>query len=287
MCYAMGVKMNKKIKQIVNNIIITIVLVIGAVYTLIPFITILITSFRTTKDSIRGPFTWPKEWSIVQNYIKAWNMGNFNTYLLNSVYMMIFAIIGTLLIATLAGYSFAKFKYPGKTVLYYLLLIGMMIPFQTVMLPLYFVLKSMGLLNSLTGVAILSIATGEGFAIMMMRSFFISIPDSMLEAARIDGCSEIKVLMKVVLPNTFPAWTSLIVIVAMGSWNNLLAPMIYIFNQEKYPIPYALYAFQSSHTTDYELLAAGMMISIVPIIIVYIMFQSSFQSGITTGAVKG
>lgn len=279
--------MNKKIKRMVNNIIITFVLLTGTIYTLMPFITILLTSFRTTKDSIRGPFTWPKEWSIVQNYIKAWNIGNFNTYLLNSVYMMIFAVLGTLLVATLAGYSFAKFKYPGKNGLYYLLLIGMMIPFQTIMLPLYFVLKAMGLLNSLTGVAILSVATGQGFAIMMMRSFFVSIPDSMLEAARIDGCSEIKVLMKVVLPNTFPAWTSLIVIVAMGSWNNLLAPMIYIFNQNKYPIPYALYAFQSSHTTDYELLAAGMMISIVPIIIIYIMFQSSFQSGITTGAVKG
>jgi raffinose/stachyose/melibiose transport system permease protein len=121
----------------------------------------------------------------------------------------------------------------------------------------------------------------------MMRSFFVSIPDSMLEAARIDGSSEMRILIQIVFPNTFPAWTSLIVFVAMGSWNNLLAPMIYIFKQEKYPIPYALYAFQSSHTTDYELLAAGMIISIIPVIIVYILFQKSFQSGITTGAVKG
>ena len=170
--------------------------------------------------------------------------------------------------------------------MYYILLIGMMIPFQTIMLPLYFTLKSMGMLNSLTGISLLMIGTGEGFAIMMMRSFFISIPDSMIEAARLDGCSELKVLMKVILPNTFPAWTSLIVITAMGAWNNLLAPMMYIFEQNKYPIPYALYAFQSAHTTDYQLLAAGMMISMVPIVIVYVAFQSSFQNGLMAGAVN-
>ena len=122
---------------------------------------------------------------------------------------------------------------------------------------------------------------------MMMRSFFLSIPDSMIEAARLDGCSEMKVLTRIVLPNTFPAWSSLVVITAMGSWNNLLAPMIYIFDQNKYPIPYALYAFQSAHTTDYQLLAAGMMISILPLIIVYVCFQKNFQNGIMAGAVKG
>lgn len=280
-------KGSKKRNRIIVKIITYIVLIGALIYTLIPFLTILITSFRTAKDAIRGPFTWPDDWSIISNYAEAWQIGKFSKYLLNSLYMMVFTVIGTLLVATLAGYSFAKFKYPGKNTLYYLLLIGMMIPFQTIMLPLYFVLKSMGMLNSLTGISLLMIGTGEGFAIMMMRSFFVSIPDSMIEAARLDGCTEIQVLLRVVLPNTFPAWTSLIVITAMGSWNNLLAPMIYIFNQEKYPIPYALYAFQSAHTTDYQLLAAGMMISIIPIVIVYILFQSSFQNGLMAGAVKG
>lgn len=278
---------SKKRNRMIVKTVTYLVLTAALIYTLIPFATILITSFRTAKDAVRGPFTWPDEWSIITNYAEAWEIGKFSKYLLNSLYMMVFTVIGTLFVATLAGYSFAKFKYPGKNVLYYLLLIGMMIPFQTIMLPLYFVLKSMGMLNSLSGISLLMIGTGEGFAIMMMRSFFVSIPDSMIEAARLDGCSEVQVLVKVVLPNTFPAWTSLIVITAMGSWNNLLAPMIYIFNQEKYPIPYALYAFQSAHTTDYQLLAAGMMISIIPIVIVYVLFQSSFQNGLMAGAVKG
>lgn len=273
--------------RVVLKIVTYTVLIIALVYTMIPFLTILLTSFRTAKDAVRGPFTWPRQWDIINNYMEAWKIGKFSHYLANSLYMMVFTVAGTLAVATLAGYSFAKFRYPGRNFFYYILLIGMMIPFQTIMLPLYFTLKSMGLLNTLSGIALLSIGTGEGFAIMMMRSFFVSIPDSMLEAARLDGCSEVKVLTRVVLPNTYPAWSSLVVITAMGSWNNLLAPMIYIFKQEKYPIPYALYAFQSAHTTDYQLLAAGMMISIIPIIIVYVIFQRSFQNGIMAGAVKG
>ena len=274
-------------KQLLGKALMYIVLILGAIYTLIPFATIIITSFRTTKDSVRGPFTWPHEWQIVENYISAWEMGHFDRYLLNSIFMMVITVIGTLFVATLAGYSFAKFRYPGKNVLYYTLLLSMMIPFQTIMLPLYFILRASKLLNTLTGVAILGIATGLGFAIMMMRSFFISLPDSLLEAARLDGCSELGVLLRIVMPNTFPAWASLIVFVAMASWNNLLAPMIYIFNEEKYPIPYALYAFQSAHTTSYELLSAGMMISILPIILIYILFQKNFQANLMAGAVKG
>lgn len=280
-------KGNYREYKLLGKIITYLLLVFGTVYTLIPFLTIVITSFRTPQDSVRGPFTWPREWEIIENYFAAWKMGKFELYLFNSLYMMVLTVIGTLLVATLAGYSFAKFRYPGKNLIYYILLLSMMIPFQTIMLPLYFILKNIGLLNSLNGIILLSTATGLGFAVMMMRSFFISLPDSLLEAARLDGCNELGVLFRIVMPNTFPAWSSLIVFVAMGSWNNLLAPMIYIFTEEKYPIPYALYTFQSSHSTTYELLSAAMMISIIPLVIIYIIFQKNFQSNLMAGAVKG
>ncbi|HZG86018.1 carbohydrate ABC transporter permease [Paenibacillus sp.] len=270
-----------------NGILVHIFLIAAALYTLVPFATILITSFRTRADSLNGPFTWPKEWNIVSNYVQAWSMGNFGSYLFNSLYLVVVTVAGTLFVSTLAGYSFAKFRYPGRNVIFYLLLITMMIPFQTVMLPLYFLLKSLGLLNSLTGVAVVSIAMGIGFAVMLMRSFFVSLPDSMLEAARIDGCGELSLLMRIVLPNTYPAWSSLIIFEALGAWNNLLAPMVYIFEESKYPIPYALYAFQGPYLTDYELMAAAMMISILPIVVVYLIFAKNFQTDILSGSVKG
>ena len=186
---------SKKRNALTLKILTYAVLIAVLIYTIVPFATVILTSARSAKDAVRGPFTWPEEWSVIENYIEAWKIGNFSKYLLNSFYMIVLTVFGTLIVATLAGYSFAKFRYPGRNVMYYILLIGMMIPFQTIMLPLYFTLKSMGMLNSLTGISLLMIGTGEGFAIMMMRSFFISIPDSMIEAARLDGWSELKVLM--------------------------------------------------------------------------------------------
>lgn len=274
-------------KRYFGKIVLYAFLIVMVIYTLIPFFTIILTSFRTTKDSVRGPFTLPQEWDFIGNYAEAWEMGNFSTYLFNSIYMMIFTVALTLVVATLAGYSFAKFKYPGKNVLYYILIFSMMIPFQTIMLPEYFVLRKLGLLNSLTGVAIVMTATGIGFAVMMMRSFFVGIPDSMIEAARIDGCGELKILTSIILPNTYPAWSSLIIFVALGAWNNLLAPMIYIVAEEKYPIPYAMYAFQDSHGTSYGLMSAAMMISVLPIAILYLCFAKRFQANIMAGSVKG
>jgi len=283
----MKTERSSKNSKTIFKILIYIFLVIAAVYTLTPFFTILLTSFRSSKDVYRGPFTWPHEWSIVANYKKAWEMAKFGNYFFNSVYMAVLAVIGTLLVATLAGYSFAKLRYPGKKFLYYLLLVSMMIPFQTIMIPNYFVLRSINLLDTRTGISILSIATGIGFAVMMMRSFFISFPDSILESARLDGCSELQILARIVLPNTFPAWSSLIIFVAWTSWNNLLAPMMYIFKEAKYPIPYGLYAFSDAHSTTYELLAAAMVISILPLAIVYILFSRYFQTNIFLGSVKG
>jgi raffinose/stachyose/melibiose transport system permease protein len=187
----------------------------------------------------------------------------------------------------MAGYSFAKLHYPGRDICFYTLLISMMIPFQSSMLPLYFILMNLKMLNSLNGVALVQIAGSMGFNVMMMRSFFVSIPESMIEAARLDGCTEPKILLHVILPNTFPAWASLIVFVTLGSWNNLLGPMLFIFNENKYPIPYALYAFQASFFTRYDLMSAAMLISIIPIFIVYIIFQRNFTTNLLGGAVKG
>jgi len=276
-----------KLKKYIGRTLLYLVLILAAVYTLAPFITIIMTSLRTQRDVLRGPFSPPTDWAIVENYVQAWTIGRFDQYFLNSIVMLVITVAGTLLVCTLASYSFAKFRYPGRKALYYTLLLGMMIPFQTVMLPLYFVLKAFGMLNSVPGIGFLGVATGLGFGIMMMRSFFVSLPDTLLEAARLDGCNELRVLTRVVLPNTFPAWSSLTVFTAMGSWNNLLAPMLYIFDEAKYPIPYALYAFRGSHSTDYALLSAAMVISIVPIIIIYLIFQSKFQTNLMAGAIKG
>ena len=126
---------SKSRNKLILKIVTYTVLIIALVYTLIPFLTIILTSFRTAKDAVRGPFTWPRQWDIINNYMEAWKIGKFSHYLLNSLYMMVFTVIGTLAVATLAGYSFAKFRYPGRNLIYYILLIGMMIPFSVLRSP--------------------------------------------------------------------------------------------------------------------------------------------------------
>lgn len=281
--------MNRKTKQSAgnpsSNVFVHIFLIVTAIITMVPLFTIVITSIRTEKDAVLGPFSIPHEFSLFGNYIEAWTIGNFQQYIFNSVYLVVFSVAGTLIVSTLAGYSFAKFKYPGRNFLYFFILFGLMIPFQTIMLPLYFLLKSLGLLNSLTGIALISF--GNAFAIMLMRSFFISLPDSMIEASRIDGCGELRILISIILPNTFPAWASLIVFIALGAWNNLLPPMLFLFDQTKYPVPYAMFAFSDAHTTKYTLLAAAMVISILPILILYLIFNKNFQLDLLAGSEKG
>lgn len=268
-------------------LVVYVLLIAFVVYTLIPFLTIVLTSLRSKRDVLRGPFSLPAEWSAIRNYSRAWGAGRFDQYLLNSMYLLMVNVVGSLVVCTLAGYSFAKFRFPGCNIMYYGFLLSMIVPFQTIMLPVYFVLKALRLINTLTGVAVLGIATGLGFGTMMMRSFFVSFPTTLVESARIDGCNEAGILVHIVLPNTFPAWSSLVVFSAMASWNNLLAPMLYIFKEAKYPIPYALYAFRGNHSTEYELLAAAMLISITPLLVIYLVFQSRFQSNLLAGAIKG
>jgi raffinose/stachyose/melibiose transport system permease protein len=278
---------SKKISEFSVSVFIHLVLSIMVIVTLVPFVTIIITAMRAETDLVRGPFSFPRDFKVVENFVEAWQVGRFGLYLNNSFYLMVVTIVGTLFVSTFAGYSFARLDYPGRNVLYYVILVSMMLPFQAVMLPMYFVLKNIKLLNSLNGVALIQITGGLGFSIMMMRSFFISMPLSMIEAARLDGCTETQILFKTILPNTFPAWSSLVVFNALWSWNNLLGPMIFLFSESKYPVPYALYAFQSSFSTRYDLLSAGMLISIVPLFVIYVIFQRKFTTNLLGGAIKG
>jgi raffinose/stachyose/melibiose transport system permease protein len=270
----------------VSRVLVNLVLIGAAVYALIPFLTIIVTSLRPEADLSRGPFTVPSELTIVQNYKRAWVDGRFSLYLKNSLLILVPSVLGNLAVVTFAGYSFAKLKYPGKKLLFAALMLSMMVPFQSVMIPLYLSMARLQLLNKLLGIILLQVGN-VGFGVFMMRSFYVSIPNELLEAARLDGCGEVRTLLFVVFPVTFPAWSSLIVFNSFWSWNNLLAPMLFLYRETLFPVPYALYAFQSKFSTDYSLLSAAMLISLLPLVILYLFFQRSFQSGLLGGSIKG
>lgn len=218
------------------RVVLSLVLAAVAAYALIPFLTIIITSIRTEPDLARGPFTLPREITVLENYKRAWVDGRFSVYLKNSLFILVPSVLGNLAIVTFAGYSFAKMRYPGRKLFFGLLMLSMMVPFQSIMIPLYLIMARLQLLNKLAGIILLQIGN-VGFGVFMMRSFYVTIPNDLLEAARLDGCGEIKALLSVVFPLTFPAWSSLIVFNSLWSWNNLLAPMLFLYRETLFPFP--------------------------------------------------
>ncbi|MFJ5762497.1 carbohydrate ABC transporter permease [Neobacillus sp. NPDC093182] len=189
--------------------------------------------------------------------------------------------------ATLAGYSFGKLKFPGKNALFYLFLLGLMVPIQAMIIPLYYNIQGMGLINTFWAMIIPNFGLSMPFAIFMMRAFFKDLQDELMDSAKIDGCNEFQTFFRVYLPLMVPAITSLFVFEFMWAWNDFLLPLLFVYDDAYRTLPLGLMYFFGEYTADQSLIAAGVSISIVPIIVVYIIFQRKFIEGITAGSVKG
>lgn len=271
----------------VTKVLLYSILIIVALYTLIPLVTMGMTASRTIQDVLRGPFTIPSEFRLFENLKKAWTVGRFSVYMKNSIIMTVPTVLIVVSLATFAGYAFAKISFRGRFALFYLILAGMMIPFQAVMIPLYFLLNDLHLLGTYWSVILTIGSFGLPFGIFMMRAFFMTLPIELVEAAKIDGCSEIKAFWYVMMPLAFPAWVSLIIFQSMWTWNNFLIPFLFIHKNSMRPLPLGLMFFQAEYTTNYSLISAGVLITILPLIILFIILQRRFIEGISMGAVKG
>lgn len=270
-----------------SKIILYVVLVVMAIYTLIPISVAILTSFRTATDLVNGPFTWPREFRIVGNFVEAWQTARFARYFWNSVVITAPTVAAVLFFGTLAGYSLAKIPFRGRNAIFYAIILTMMIPFQAVMIPQYLLMVRFGVLNTRLAV-ILAIGTGgAAFGTFMMRSFFMTLSDELVESAKLDGCGEMTTFLHIMLPLAMPAWVSLIIFQTMWSWNNLLIPLLYVYKEGLKPIPLGLIFFSDRFTTDYTLLSAAIFMSIIPLLILYFTLQRNFTTGITMGALKG
>jgi len=196
-------------------------------------------------------------------------------------------VIGVVACSTLAGYGFARLNLPGRRVWFYLILLGLMVPFQSYMIPLYFDLQAYGLLNNYLAVILPGIAAGLPFGIYFMQAFFRSLPAEMSDAARVDGCSEFRVFWHIVLPLTAPGISSLTIFQALWTWNSFLMPLIFLNDEAHRTLPMGLMFFQSRYTSNYALISAGVLITSFPIIVVYLLLQRRFVQGLAAGALKG
>jgi len=253
--------------------------------TLLPFVWMLSTSFKDASEIFtKSPVFIPKSPSL-QNYRELFVRVDFLMHFLNSVIVAAGVTFLSLLVNALAAFAFAKLNFAGREKLFALLLLTMMVPGQVTMMPVFIILKSLGLLNSYLGLIIPGCASI--FAIFMLRQFMRDIPDELIDAARIDGCGDFRVFFNIVLPLCKPALVTLLIFNFMGAWNEFLWPLIVMIKEERYTLPVALANLNGQFGTDWGILMAGSVVVVAPVIIVFLIAQKHYIEGITAGAVKG
>ena len=263
----------------------TIVVAILALITLFPIIWVVLSSFKPQSDLFSIPMTFfPKTWTL-ENYIEALGRGNFLTYFKNSLFVSVISTIIAVVINTMAGYALAKFEFPGRKITFTIMLATLMIPLQVIMIPIFLQLKRFGLLNNLWGIIIPPAATPTG--VFLAKQYMTSLPDSLIEAARIDGGSEHFIFRKIIIPMAKPIVATIAIFSFMWRWNDYLWPLIVISKNKLQTIQQALAGFVGQLQINWSNLLAMTTISIIPVIAVFLAFQNFFMQGVTAGAVKG
>ncbi len=263
-----------------------VVLILFALVCLVPLFWVFSSSLKNTREIALSAFGLPTAWRW-ENYIEAWTVGRFGHYFGNSLIVSLPIVAGSVLFACLAGYGLARFRIPGGRVIFFLFLLGLMVPFQSIMIPLFYILRDVNFLGTYWAMIVPSIALGLPFGVFFMRAFFLRLPQELAEAAEIDGAGEWAVFWQVMLPLSLPGITSLAVFSFMGAWNSFLLPLIYMQKEELRPLILGLMFFKSRYTQNIPLTMAGAVIAMLPIVLVYVIFQRKFIQGMTAGAVKG
>lgn len=263
-----------------------VVLLLLSLLWLGPIVLIVSTALKTRADVRQNPFGLFTSFSF-ENLVNAWTNGKFSDYLLNSVLLSVPSTALVLLLSTMGGYAFARLPFPGRTIVFYTVILGLLVPFFAFMIPLYFQLRSMGLLDTLLGVDLVLTVTGLPFGTFFMRAFFLDLPVELEQSARVDGASEWQIFWRVMLPLVRSGITALGVFTFIQTWNNFLVPLLYLPGGGYRPLTTGLLQFTSGRQIDVGPLAAATLITIIPVVAVFLVMQRQVAQGFISGAVKG
>ncbi|MGW2328304.1 carbohydrate ABC transporter permease [Streptomyces sp. NPDC001700] len=261
------------------------VLAVFLAVVLIPFLSLLLAALQPAGTPLTG-FAWPNGIHL-ENFGHAWSAAGFGTLLRSSAVIALSVVPAAVVCATLAGYALATMEVPGRGKLYAYLLLGLAIPVEVTVIPLYYDLRAIGLTNTVPGLALAEIGAFMPFGVFWMRAHFATMPRSLIEAARLDGASSWATLWRVLLPSSRPAVTTLGVLYFVWSWNQFLLPLVLIQDPGRRTAPAGLGLFTGQYEVDIPLLAAATLIVIAPVVLVYLFFQRHFINGVLSGALKG
>jgi multiple sugar transport system permease protein len=266
-------------------LLVNALLIAGSVLMLLPFVWMILSSFKTQFEILTSPPTLlPLEWHP-ENYITAWNTAPFGRFYMNSLIVAITTTLSALLFGTMAGFGFSKHRFWGDRFFFVCILTNMMIPIHVTLIPRLYIAKEMGWIDSLLGLIVPELVTT--FGAFLMTQFMQSIPDELIDAARIDGAAEVRIYWQIMLPLVRPALAALAIFRFMWSWNDFLWPVIVINSTVNKTLPIALAFFEEDHRTNYNMLMAASTFILVPVMIVFFAMQKQFVSGITMTGLKG
>ncbi|HEY7257661.1 MAG TPA: carbohydrate ABC transporter permease [Gaiellales bacterium] len=252
---------------------------------LLPLAWMLVTSIETLSESRQFPPTLIPSGIHWENYPNALNAAPFGRFFANSLIVTLASVAGNLLFCTLAGYAFARLRFFGRDVIFIVLLATLMVPFQVTMIPTFLIVQHLGLVNTLGALIAPNLVTP--FGIFLLRQFFRTLPVELEEAARIDGCSRLGVLFRVVAPLSMPALATLGIVTFLWTWNDFLWPLIAISSTDQSTVQLGLASFQGAHQTRWTLLMAANVVALAPMLLVFIVAQRWFVQSLAATGVKG
>jgi raffinose/stachyose/melibiose transport system permease protein len=260
------------------------ILIVFSILAITPILQILFAAFES-QTSLSTGFTVPTtfHWS---NFVDAWTQGHFSAYLRSSLIVSVVVVAVSTVVSTLAAYAFGTMRFPGSTVVFYLFIIGLTVPEEALVIPLYYDFRGFGLTDTYAALILPQIAMSVSFGTYWMRAYFRGSSRTLMESARLDGAGSWRILWRILLPVGRPAVLTLIVITFMWTWNEFLLALVMVTSDSKRTVPLGLAFFQGQYSSNVPLLAAASVLVALPVVVVYLIFQRNFIAGMLSGAVK-
>ncbi len=263
------------------------ILTVWTLIVIVPFLWVVLSSFKTSKEILASPFGLPAHWSF-DNYAHAWTDAGIHQFFLNTVIVVSVALVLVMILGSMCAYVLARFQFPGARFIYYLMLAGLTFPVFLAIVPLFFVLRSIHLLNTLPGLIMVYVAFALPFTVFFLYAFFKTLPDDVYEAALMDGAGEWRAFFQIMLPMARPGMAAVAIFNFLGLWNQFLLPVALNTNPDRYVLTQGManFASQAGYAVDFGALFAAVVITVVPVLIVYVIFQRRLEGSVSRGTFR-
>lgn len=276
--------MSLKTKRLLSRLGYHLMMLVLGLLMIFPFLWMLSASFKQDIDILTTPIRWIPNPATLENYRRALTEVPFLTYLGNTVVVAVCGTALQVICCALSGYAFAKLRFCGKSLMFTAFIATMMMPWHSIMIPQYVIMSRLRLTDTL--LVLILMQAFSAFGIFLLRQFFMQLPDSLREAAKIDGAGELRIFWQIMLPHATPALSALVIFTFIGQWNDYISPLVYLNSQRLYTLQLGLKSFEGQYTTQYGVVMAGTVCCLIPIFMIYLVFEKQICAGIVFTGMK-